>query len=461
MSEIARYKGILFDYDFIKAKGYTETQGICLTYRERQILLTMMDFVGWKTRWFSKTDQTITQDEIDNWRDKILGKLMFEDCSMTCAEVIQCILDDLDDDGEFPQGLKDWLETHGGGITAGGDATGTGTIPETYDDLMSGMTCNMNNVFGFTLQFVQLMNRMIEDFFEIVEQLEGFIEYSGAIVESIPILTSVLDFVDFLCENIADNYLAHYDTAYENELACELACIAYTEDCELSFETLLDVMSTRVQVDWTEISLNDLCGIFITGTWSGTEYCNLAIYACAYILANGAGWGGYSLQMIQRLLEAFWNDPNSDWSTICECGWIKTYVFDEEDLGNWVCNQGIWANTYAYYSQISGVNNEADVDHDYVGFDGLTSIKVLRRWDLVVETGQGLRVGVTHSGGTDTTVVAFGSGAVRWIEETFDPPLDGVTNIHLEARHNSIEEGGSVAIEKIRLEGVGSDAPIS
>lgn len=457
-----RGKVLLFDWDFITARDDSDVSiGVCLTYAERLMLLTIVDFIGWASRWQSPAGETIIQDDIDAWRDSISNKLMLQDCTMDCDDVLQCIIDDLDGDGDLTQALIDWLNNNVNQVNPGGDATNTAMIEAIGDDLASGLSCSKDDLYGFTTQLVQLLNMAIEDFFEIVEQLTSFIEYAGAIVDNIPYLSQITDFVDYLCENIADNYLAHYDLDYEIELACELLCLAYTENCVLTWEMLLDVMSNRVAVAWVNAEPGDFFDVFVTGTWEDEQYVDLAIYACAFILGKGAGWGGYTLERVRSLCEGFLNDPDSDWATDCDCGWIKVYKFDEDELGGWTINQGIWANSWALYSQIEGGINEAGIEHDYTGFDGLEKIKVLRRWDTVVEAGQGLQISVTHDGGSSVTSSPMGAGAVNWITKEYDPPLDGVTYIELQMRHNNTDDGGSVAIEKIRMEGTGNDGPDS
>jgi hypothetical protein len=123
--------------------------------------------------------------------------------------------------------------------------------------------------------------------------------------------------------------------------------------------------------------------------------------------------------------------------------------------------QGQWANKYGNYSTLEGNENRVLVEHDYDSFDGLEKVKVWRSWDLEVESGQGLQITVEHGGGTAVHAISIGAGAWCELEKVYSPVLDDVTRIALMLRHNNTGDGGSVAIQSIRLEGTGDNPPES
>jgi len=74
-------KVINWDWDWINSLSHENECPYLLTEREVGALLTFMDFMGWKTRWVSPTEQEISQDFISALRDGISDKLMRdEDC---------------------------------------------------------------------------------------------------------------------------------------------------------------------------------------------------------------------------------------------------------------------------------------------------------------------------------------------------------------------------------------------
>lgn len=74
-------KMIQWDYDYIQSLSDQTQCPYYLTEQEISALLTFIDFMGWKTRWYSNADTPISQEFIDNLRDNLSLKLMAdEDC---------------------------------------------------------------------------------------------------------------------------------------------------------------------------------------------------------------------------------------------------------------------------------------------------------------------------------------------------------------------------------------------
>jgi hypothetical protein len=83
-----KWKGLLFDYDYILEQDNSIVYVLCLTELERQILLSAIMPAGWKTRWYSNT-QDISEDNIDTWVSNTIYALLkgcdavgcYEDCT--------------------------------------------------------------------------------------------------------------------------------------------------------------------------------------------------------------------------------------------------------------------------------------------------------------------------------------------------------------------------------------------
>lgn len=72
------YKAMLFDYDFLLSKSDAECS-YCLSEREVQLILSQIDYIGWKTR-YAPTDTEIDQDTILAWQGNLTRKLMSGCC---------------------------------------------------------------------------------------------------------------------------------------------------------------------------------------------------------------------------------------------------------------------------------------------------------------------------------------------------------------------------------------------
>lgn len=96
----SQWKGIQYDYDALAALDPNNSCLYCLSDRDVQIILAALEFVGWKTRYFSTSGATIEQDTIDGWQGHLGAALM------SCNSLRQdpenpCLLQELGDDGEW------------------------------------------------------------------------------------------------------------------------------------------------------------------------------------------------------------------------------------------------------------------------------------------------------------------------------------------------------------------------
>lgn len=77
---VTAWKGHQIDWDFVSTRSDLES---CyhLTPQQIAILLSLTEYIGWKTRWFSPTHAPIEQDLIDTWQSGIERALMLpEEC---------------------------------------------------------------------------------------------------------------------------------------------------------------------------------------------------------------------------------------------------------------------------------------------------------------------------------------------------------------------------------------------
>lgn len=73
------WKAQTFPYDHYIPDNSKECQ-YCLTDKQAEILRGIIEPLGWKTRWWSETDVPISQDEIEQFRDDIIARLMMSCC---------------------------------------------------------------------------------------------------------------------------------------------------------------------------------------------------------------------------------------------------------------------------------------------------------------------------------------------------------------------------------------------
>jgi len=255
------------------------------------------------------------------------------ECAMEfCIKVLECF-----NDPSFVNSMVEKLGQQG--VTLGGEGTGTtgsptgsmvagGLIPETLD-------CNSpTELFGFCMNVVDLLNRMTEDFLQVVETYTNNLELSARIIELFPVfgtyLSQAVATADKWLENIAETYVGAYTLAVQEEIACQLYEIA-SENCEL---TLQDVMTAYANAIIEPItSIEDFLDAINTYLELDT-LTSLAVVVVAHalplnILNFGQTFLGYTVRSIPLWLGAYSGYPKPD-----SCGgWCYYFDFTTTDGG--------------------------------------------------------------------------------------------------------------------------------
>lgn len=334
-------------------------------------------------------------------------------------------------------------------ISGIGNIDGT-AIPAASQQLYAD--CDLDNLFGFCRQMVQLMNLEVEQFFEVLEVISNNVEFAAYVGDEAPALSTLATFISYLQNTLVESYLANYDIDYENDLACELFCYAQEQpSCELKWSDITQIMADRVSADLEDLSLSDLLTYVLSGGWSGDEFCDASILVFAFLMQIGADWAGITFAKIQQIMTSFFNDPDSDWETLCDCGYEYYYEYDQTYQNGFDPTQGQWASANALYST-STPPYGITIEQTYgTSFDGLKKVEL-----YTSKSGSSpvVLLTVTHAGGSYNASEPVASG--DWV--TFDIPttLNGVSYIKF---HTNTAVGLSVAYNHIRLSGIGDNPP--
>lgn len=452
-------KLIYWDYDAISARSTSE-RAVCLTEKERAILINTLEFVGWKTRWKSTIGTTIVQDTIDGWRDTLIYKLGSTDCSMDCGDVLACLIDALgDDDASLRIALEAWIRDHQGNILPypAGDE-----LSQAVTNNLNEYGCDADIIYGFALQLVQLFHALAQDLFEIIEVVTNAVELISAVVDSIPLLTEATDLISFFQEAIYENYLANYDSALETTIACELWCLMVGNDsCSLTWNDLLTYFSLKAAYELEDLTIWDWASFCTAGVWDGDDWVFITFMTVAAILGLGGDWAGITLAQVERLVLAFFNDPNSDWETQCEvCTWRVDYDFDQNSLRGWagivgqfqVDNEHNW-ETY----NDPGVSCKAIIEYEFPV--AIAELSIVRVTGCTItysgnHDGAGVYLYVDHNGG-QYTATWYGNPAGNIVQFDLVPTLTDVTKVKIIIREDNVGDGGYGHFNGVILNGRG------
>lgn len=243
-------------------------------------------------------------------------------------------------------------------------------------------TCDLDAWWAGCLQLVQYLNRVNEDALEIFEASSNVFELFAEVVGDITgidetSIDAALEWIEFMQNSIIDDYLSQYTSEYEEEVACDLFCLAIT-NCKLTPTLIFDYFRDRLSGSVTYDSLiNSMLQFIFTGSWSGTQIVDAFMCSQIFFRAGlGVFFGRVAWNDIDLRVRLGFNDANNDWETLCdECQWTSTldftvddygFVFEDADSGvrgHWVEGTGlVWSDV-----EVSG--QERRTLQGYIPFD--------------------------------------------------------------------------------------------
>jgi len=264
------------------------------------------------------------------WGEYTGGAGVHEEANPFCEQVNECL-----ESGDLNGSIQNIINN----ISYGGDAsTTTMTAPAAKVNLV--YDCDPDLMYGAMTQMVDLFHRLILDFLENAVALTNWaqkVEYS---VSSIPLIGSLpfdeqIGFIAIAVENIQENYAASYNEGLRNDYICDLFCLAL-DGCEISLFGMAKYFGLAFWKDITEITWLDLIEYLLEGIFSGTELVHFIHTILAFSLAAGAEFLGISGDLLTAMVKSFYNDPDSDWETLCdacEVGSSVLFFFPESHYG--------------------------------------------------------------------------------------------------------------------------------
>lgn len=302
-----------------------------LTMQQYTALIAVCDYFKWRTRWANPpTAPVLTQ-----WTDELIWRLM-QDVNL-CALMIACITDNPDtrdalnqwfldqlgdNESNVYQTLNQWIYEQSQGSSPGQKpgpgVTGGNLIPNLVD-------CNLPSLWGAEIIFLRWLDKNNIDFLENIEVLTNPIENLSEVLTAFagvdPTIfgSALLKWVSFIQDSLKENYDAQWTTAYENEVACGLFCLAQENGCELSLEDVFLYFFERLGAINLPETLLDGVVFWTTGIWTGTNFCDvmMTMQLAAFYYGNkfldllGVG-------QIAAAMQLGLDQPNDDYLVLCE-----------------------------------------------------------------------------------------------------------------------------------------------
>lgn len=234
-----------------------------------------------------------------------------------CVKVLNCLMTDGD------------VQAYLNGLIASGVQNAAGyplTQSQMAQNLSNTTDCDLDELWGSCLYTVQILNRLNEDFLEQMEALTNNQEIVAYVVGAIPILETLpidefIGIADKVREFVAEFYAAGYDVDFEQEMACDIFCLARQNSCVLNMDVLIDYFFGRASAvegfedawqtaltivgamaNWQEMTGEKVVLVMMAANVGFLSFLNSAF---------GMDFGEFSLKARSGI-------PDDDWETICD-----------------------------------------------------------------------------------------------------------------------------------------------
>lgn len=256
-----------------------------------------------------------------------------------CEAIASCITNSESVQEAINQVLADTLQNGGVG-SPGGPVSGSvltqGMMPDigcSNDELWGGCEEVIDGIFEATLEFLQRAKVS-------ANAAEGI----GNVLDSIPIIGSVLagafTTYEWVVDSAHDLFVAADSDVVREELACDLFCFAQ-QNCDITMEDVLSVFNASSEGgvppdgDFAEVLA------WVVGMTLGGEADKVIAASIAQIGVQALRYGGKLGQNLLgvRSLDQYaqlgaLDNPNSQWTILCtDCGWLITKDFTVDDGG--------------------------------------------------------------------------------------------------------------------------------
>lgn len=267
------------------------------------------------------------------------GKLEF------CEQVIQCI----ENDPDTKQALSNYFNYNNVELIdpINSVIAGTNLIFDTAN-------CDNDKLFGAITGLVDFMNNLATDFLEMLANSTNVSGRLGDAIEAIPIIgelpfDDLFQLVESLAEDFAQNYSAYYTTTLRDKYRCDIFCMS-TDTCNIDFQEMFDYFNAQLVQAIIPDDLADFLDYFVNGIFAGEQIVHAFHAFISGIMLFGQKILDVDSEKMSLVVSAMFNDPDSDWSILCTCGWTSTidftvsqsgFIFQTDDNANPI---GQWQN---------------------------------------------------------------------------------------------------------------------
>jgi len=314
---------------------------VCLTEREVYIIGQIIDMIRWsRTRWIG--------DLLGLDFDLIAGNLEYKLAErMTCQNITKLLekITQLESkiDYVFNETVVNEGDTVFNAYETVMDDVFTPEQMTTGDMVVEAETCDeagKSQIYGSVVQLVRYIVQNNTDFLEQLGQNFGNIaEQIQTVTGAFPptdflAADDLAKYVNFLVDELKEEYEAIVDEELIQQTICDLFCIAVANDCVLTMYDTFHYFASKLSPSFSNVAttLGDLVQFALIGTFSTDMYFYFLCYFQLLSAAMSNVVTGDSLAVYEQQIAAGFNSPDGDWEIFCiDCPTLyrkKIWYFD-------------------------------------------------------------------------------------------------------------------------------------
>lgn len=338
--------------------------------------------------------------------------------------------------------------------------------------------CDNDIIFGMTTQLVEFSDRLIKDLFEQIDASQLSATNVGYLIKLVPVLETLpldemFELTDKLVDDMETAYLSASTQLLKDEIACDLFCLAQDNNCVLTLEMVRDYYQDKANIVFSYNDVLSFLQDFISGTFVG----NAVFYGMNIFFFQIFAFGGKFLEYLfsdyMRVIQSMYNDPNSDWDTICDdcpTNWVWNSDF-ANSANIWVPQNGGFGNEAVYSSGWQSVDTQDGggysrrIEIQTPTFTPTTITKVTLTYDLdkgtweagYASTGQVI-IACVKNNNTQVSEILLNSETITGNGQTLELTLSetDIKQILImirSSRRNTANYSGSCGLPSVTVEG--------
>lgn len=337
------YAGKLIVQDWSVLDTYSDENSLrYITPRQMAALVSLAEFLGWKTRYANPPEQ----DTLDAFTAETRYNLMTE--ISFCALVIGCITDDDDVRNALNQWFVDQINDTSSDVynavqqVYNQNVGGQPMPPSVYGMPLYDTDCNLDVLFGALVYMLGRMEQNNVDLQELAEEFSNALERADTLISAIPVFETlpvdeVIGYAQgLMTDDLFEAYNAAITEEYMEDIECDLFCIAQENGCTLTVDLMFHYFYGRILGDPTQ-ELAQLMIYLATGVWTGTEVAD--VFFSLQLIAMKYGnqfMGVIGIKSVVGYMGIGAHMPDETWVEICDecptCGITGEIVIGSEGM---------------------------------------------------------------------------------------------------------------------------------